>query len=418
MGNVNFVVRLTVIFALVVAFVQDHSTSFLSAQETEPLSVIDENGVTPDSVTNLEEKLRKDLDRLRNKYSLPALWAGKFYADGRQIVAVSGVRKWGTDTPAMVDDVIHIGSCTKAMTAVLVAQCCSQGTLKFESTLNDIFPDVDGLSDSSWAQVTVVDLLQHHSGAPANADWASLDGEHCDDAVAARRAMLKWLIQQRRPRKPGFVYSNVGYALLGHIVETIDRAAWESLMEQRIFAPLDIKSAGFGPVCELKNSDVEPAQDEAPRHAWGHTSKSGLADFVGGLLGQPRAPEYEPQKIDNLPPLGPAGRVHLTLLDWSKFVLLFASEQGPQKMGVSSEIWSRLLEARKGGDYAGGWVLLERDWAGGRTLFHNGSNTTWYCVAFVAPGKNYCLLAATTTYSDAAFKGCDQAVATCNTLGF
>ncbi|MDZ4850960.1 MAG: serine hydrolase domain-containing protein [Pirellulaceae bacterium] len=364
------------------------------------------------------ESLQKEIDRLRDEFQVPALWAGKFYSDGRSVIAASGVRKWNNDVSVKVDDAVHIGSCTKAMTAVMIAQLCSKGSLSFETTLSEIFPEVEGLADSDWGKVTVVDLLQHRSGAPANALWPILNFEHPGDPVAARRAMLDWLLKHNRPSEPKFLYSNVGFALLGHIVESIDHEPWESLIAQRLFEPLGIKSAGFGPVgnsSQAENQEQQPSELHKP---WGHVASMGLANMARAIVGKPKVPNFTAVQIDNPPPLGPAGRVHLNLSDWSKFVLLFADEKGYEKVNVKPEIWSRLLKVDGAGNYAGGWILLEREWAGGRTLFHNGSNTTWYCVAFVAPGKNYCLLAATNMFGDSAAKVCDKAVVAAIAIGF
>jgi hypothetical protein len=46
-------------------------------------------------------------------------------------------------------------------------------------------------------------------------------------------------------------------------------------------------------------------------------------------------------------------------------------------------------------------------------LSHSGSNTTWTCVAWVAPGRDFCLLGATNTGAPAAGKACDEAVSAC-----
>ncbi|HLX68249.1 MAG TPA: hypothetical protein VKV04_01360, partial [Verrucomicrobiae bacterium] len=60
-------------------------------------------------------------------------------------------------------------------------------------------------------------------------------------------------------------------------------------------------------------------------------------------------------------------------------------------------------------DYACGWVRLKRDWAGGPVLWHNGSNTMWYIVMWLAPEKNFCVIAATNVAGDDAEKACDDA---------
>jgi hypothetical protein len=59
--------------------------------------------------------------------------------------------------------------------------------------------------------------------------------------------------------------------------------------------------------------------------------------------------------------------------------------------------------------YAGGWIVSEREWAGGRILTHNGSNTLWFCVVFLAPEQKRGVLAAS-NYGLAAAQACDDAL--------
>ena len=62
-----------------------------------------------------------------------------------------------------------------------------------------------------------------------------------------------------------------------------------------------------------------------------------------------------------------------------------------------------------GSDYACGWVVLKRGWAGGKVLMHNGSNTMWYVVMWLAPEKNFAVIAATNIAGPDAEQGCDEA---------
>jgi hypothetical protein len=52
---------------------------------------------------------------------------------------------------------------------------------------------------------------------------------------------------------------------------------------------------------------------------------------------------------------------------------------------------------------------LERGWAGGTALMHNGSNTMWYIVMWVAPEKDFAVIAATNIAGPDAEQGCDDA---------
>jgi len=62
-------------------------------------------------------------------------------------------------------------------------------------------------------------------------------------------------------------------------------------------------------------------------------------------------------------------------------------------------------------DYACGWVRLKRDWAGGTVLWHNGSNTMWYLVMWLAPERHFAVIAATNIAGPGAENGCDDVAA-------
>ena len=359
-------------------------------------------------LVELKVALQERLDKTCREHNLPALWAGKFSLDGSSIVCASGVRKIGASDKAEPSDVVHLGSCTKAMTATLIGQLCSEGKLRLNSTLREIFSDMPELAQSSWAEVTVQELLQHRSGAPANLDYHAYDRAFPDAVVDARRLLLKKLIGKRRAKTPTFVYSNVGYIVLGHIVEQIDKKPWEEAIAERLFKPLQMESAAFGPV---GLPDSSPTRAEAlPDRAWGHREPINLASAARALLGLGSPPKLEPVQIDNARCLGPAGRVQLNLRDWSKFVNHFADPQGYKALNISKEIWQELLkpsgEATGDEAYAAGWIPVDNPELG-QGLFHNGSNTTWYSYAFAVRSAQCSVLVVTNVYSESARRECD-----------
>lgn len=336
-----------------------------------------------------DERLAARLAEIRDRRGVPAVWAGRFHADGRRIVAAAGEARAGAGGDVGVDDLVHLGSCTKAMTAVLVARSASAGRLPLDATLAGVFPG-EVAADSPWRSVTIASLLAHTSGAPANADWQALDREHPGEPVAARRGLLRWLLRQPRAARPGHRYSNVGFAVAGHAVESVEGMPWERLMETELFGPLGIAAAGFGPL-------PPPGRDSGP---WGHVVREG---------------RLEPARIDNPPPLGPAGRVHASLPEWSRFVLAFVGDGAAarRRLSVAAPEWSRLVTPAPGESSAGGWLHHQRAWGGGDVLTHAGSNTAWTAVAWAAPRRGFCLLAAVNAGGDAAAAACDDAVAIC-----
>ncbi|WP_161604738.1 serine hydrolase domain-containing protein [Roseiconus nitratireducens] len=396
--------RIVTVFFLMAAF-HPATTAVLKAQSsTSELSNLDAD-LTP-------EQLKDLLATTCESSRLPALWAGRFFNDERPaIVAAAGTRKWETEDLAEADDKVHLGSCTKAMTAAIIGQLCTEDKLRLDTTLGEVFEDTPLVKDSDWGSVTMEQLLQHRSGAIANFwIYQSFDQSNPDSAVAARGALLHALCRKTRPRAPQFVYSNVGYIVLGHVAEHLEGKPWEQLVAERVFRPLGMESAGFGPVGRPDGTADDVVS--LPDRPWGHTPEVGLLAAMASVFGKPTKPGFTPRQIDNSRCLGPAGRVHMNLRDWSKFVMAFASKDGNRKLGISGKVWKQLLTPPSGSDseqaYAGGWMVFDKPEYNGRAFFHNGSNTTWYCYALAIPGKNACVLVATNVFNDPARKACDE----------
>lgn len=381
----------------------------LTAQETQ---AADETTPADSDDAKLDEAVAQELEEIRESRGLPALWAARYDKDSQPRKFVSGVRKLGSNTKAEFSDLVHLGSCTKAMTGLLFAQLVSNdGSLTWESTLGEALADHPGMEDSDWAGVKVGDILRHRSGFPANAPWQSIHNRIPDDILAARRAVVDWLLKQKPPSKVDFVYSNVNYAVLGHILEVRAGKPWEEIVKERLFKPLGITSAGFGPPGAADGQIDKPDELSQP---WGHYVAPGIASSIASLsslFGGDSRSELTPIRSDNAPPLGPAGRVHMTVDDWAKFLTLFVGEESPKQIsGLTDRDWSVLKSSGPAGNYGGGWIIVERGWSGGTALTHSGCNTMWHCTAWIAPERDFFVLAVTNSHSPTAAKAMDEAV--------
>src|SRR5215813_10233537 len=85
---------------------------------------------------------------------------------GERIVAqgAAGVRKAGTAERITLDDRFHLGSCTKAMTATLVAILVEDGKLNWTATLGELLADTVKPMDPAWEKVTLRQVLAHRAG--------------------------------------------------------------------------------------------------------------------------------------------------------------------------------------------------------------------------------------------------------------
>jgi len=329
--------------------------------------------------------LAPTLRALAEKYKLPGAVGAILHGD--QIVALgsTGVRKAGDPAPFLVTDGIHLGSDTKAMTAILIGQLIDKRQLNFDTTMAEIFPDLAAKMDPAMTKVTVRELLDHDAGLPANLDWWALDATHVPLPVQRRNAVEQALAAPPATPIGKFSYSNVGYVILGAIIETKTGKPWEEIIEQQIFRPLQMTSAGFG-------APGPPGQVNQP---WGHVDDNG---------------KLKPVQIDNAPVLGPAGTVHCSIGDWAKFIAeTLRGAQGHPTL-VSTETFKQLTTPMPGQEYAGGWIVTQRPWAGGLALTHAGSNTTWFCNVWIAPNKDFAVLIATNYGGSSAAQAADDGV--------
>src|SRR5213078_4948643 len=91
---------------------------------------------------------------------------------GERIIAqgAAGVRKRGTAERITLDDRFHLGSCTKAMTATLVAMLVEEGKLNWTTTLGELFADTVKPMHPAWEKVTLRQVLAHRAGLRLDPD--------------------------------------------------------------------------------------------------------------------------------------------------------------------------------------------------------------------------------------------------------
>ncbi|WP_431270145.1 serine hydrolase domain-containing protein [Dankookia sp. P2] len=299
------------------------------------------------------------LQPLLAAHGLPAL-AAAVVQDGLTLAAGAvGTRRWGAQAPVSLDDAFHIGSDTKAMTSLVVGMLVEAGNLRWDTTVAEAFPDLAAGMDAGLSGVTLTQLLSHTGGLPS-------DNEVFDRLLGQSYlqpgnldALRYWLVRQWSTQPlasaPGsrFAYSNMGYTMLGAAAERAAGSTWEELVAARIFDPLGLTTAGFGPAARLGRVDAS--------------------------LGHAIRPDGAPEPMlpgpngDNPLIIGPAGTVHLSVLDFAAWAGWHAGQgkRAPALVtpGTLRRLHTQVIampprpDAAPGtpgrGGYALGWGVLE-----------------------------------------------------------
>ena len=166
--------------------------------------------------------------------------------------------------PATVETVYDLASLTKALvTSVLVMRGVGQGLLHLDRPLGD---HLELLRDRP--EVTVRRVLAHAGGFPAHRKFYESGLATVTPSQANREAMVRWAAALPLAYEPGSrsVYSDLGFILLGALVEQVMSERLDALAERLIFRPLGLSTLGFvdllagPPAAQFRGQDVAPTE--------------------------------------------------------------------------------------------------------------------------------------------------------------
>lgn len=339
--------------------------------------------------------LNDELDSQRSKQGLPAL-AAAVVKEGVIIASgVAGVRVHGTELKATINDRFHLGSDTKAMTALLAGMAVDEGKLQWTSTIGDVLgKDVPGL-DPGLAAISLEQLLSHTSGLPSDTEdlaklYSSSDAFDYNLPKQRLRILAAWK-SHRLMTKPGsaFHYANLGYLIAGAMIEKAAGHSWEELMIARLFVPLGLANAGLGPQATMGHFDAPVGHQISDK---------------GSVTPMPWGPA-----ADVPPVLGPAGVAHMSVLDFARWAGWNAGQGKREPFLVKPETLERIYQPHikvgklpnhhpgmpREGEYALGWGIVKFDWAKAPVLTHSGSNGMNIAKILVDPDQDLGVVAVT-----------------------
>ena len=195
----------------------------------------------------------------------PAIGAALLFADGSLWQGVRG---------APEEAVFQIASVTKPMIAVIVLRLVEAGQLSLDTPVSDFYPALPGSG-----AVTIDHLLRHTSGLHLD------DFDVPEDRYTPRQAYLEALAQTELAFCPGsqWQYSNVGYRVLGGIVEQVDGRPLAEAVAAHIAGPLGLDTLHMPVPGERREQRVPAYHEGEPAPATDYAS----IGAAGGIAARP-----------------------------------------------------------------------------------------------------------------------------------
>lgn len=249
-----------------------------------------------------------------------AVWS-EVLPDGTVKVGASGLRDAARQVPMQADTRMQVGSVGKVALALGVLRLISEDKLTLDTPLRQVLPDL--ALNNPWLAsdpVRIRHLLAHTSGLDNVRFWQAFSLQPAPDTPLAAAFDGGGNLLRVRSR-PGsrYAYSNMGYGLLGIVIERVTGQPYERYLDAQLLRPLGMADSTFAFV-----SQTGPQAD--PRLAMGY--------FEHGVA-QPAVPQY----------LRPAAQFTTTAADMGKLAQFLMGDgklQGTQfidlaLMGALSE---------------------------------------------------------------------------------
>lgn len=201
----------------------------------------------------------------------------------------------------------HVASITKQFTAAAIMQLVEQNKINLEESINNFLP-AQYRSDN-WDSVTVHHLLSHTSGIEDYAvvrDYYEVEKGFCLGATVD--GMIKEAMSKELNFPPGsqFSYSNIGYTLLGEIIQNRTGEPYHRYLKENILEPLEMHSSF------IHTTDYAALNDEAIGYRWDDGQNKHVLD-----------------DIVSLPVTEPDGNLVTTLNDFLKWTNIYVENEQP-----------------------------------------------------------------------------------------
>ncbi len=195
-----------------------------------------------------ERQIASQIEPLLEDSSYLGIVVGIVGPKGRQVFGFGAISRDRIDKPSG-DTVFPLASITKTFTGALLSDFTLRGIVRLDDSIAKYLPPGVLEPGKPLSHITLLDLATHTSGLPKMpSNMISLHTAKSRAPYSVTQ-LYDFLSHYRLSRPPGleFQYSNIGVALLGHILEITSGVPYEKLVEDRICRPLDMPSTRITP---------------------------------------------------------------------------------------------------------------------------------------------------------------------------
>jgi CubicO group peptidase (beta-lactamase class C family) len=194
--------------------------------------------LNPDLVERLTEVLKQRI----LKENCPSVFATLFQGEEELLQLGLGEFKIGAASPGL-DTVYRIASCSKSFTATMLMILRDRQMLNLDAPITDFVPEFSQApGERSYDPPSVRMLMSMSGGLPTDDAWADRQESISNETL---RTIAASGVHLTTPPGTQFQYSNLGYALLGQVVEDVTGRAFRDVVKEEVLVPLGLLETGY-----------------------------------------------------------------------------------------------------------------------------------------------------------------------------
>tara|TARA_R110002095_G_scaffold66488_6_gene56423 strand:- start:1899 stop:3086 length:1188 start_codon:yes stop_codon:yes gene_type:complete len=305
---------------------------------------------------DLDAYIKKTMDI----WNAPGLAVG-IIKEGRIVFLKGyGICEIGKPETISATTIFRLASVSKTIAAGLMTTFVQEGVLQWQDKIIDHLPDLKTQHNSSLNNITLRHVLSNSTGFPRHTYTHLLDQNIPYKKIIKKLGIVKPICKLGQCHS----YQNVIFSLSGHVAEILSNQSYGTLLEKRIFQPLDMKNASSSCAAFKASSNKAMPHKKIKRGSY-------------------KALPYNCRYYD----VGPAAGVNASAADMLKWLKELLSDQPalftrdsinymthahietPDEIKRWNTHW-RIVRVRRA-DYGLGWRIF--DYSGTPFIYHGGA---------------------------------------------
>lgn len=319
------------------------------------------------------------------EYHLPGMAIGIVNNGSIVHVAGYGIREVGGVAKINANSIFHTASVSKLLTANAIMNLVREGTISLEDPVVKYLPDLNS-SDSRVGLINISHLLSHTSGLRDIQNYHWRRNNHDDNSL--QKYILSKRIKLRSNPGTFYYYSNLGYDMLGLVIERVTKLTFDDYLRQAILDPAGITNSDF------RYFVIQDSLKTSPH------SRTKLSGKIFSRKVYPYTREHAPSSTLNASVIDLCKWMNMFMADQELSEAMFTPHHKFSHIGLGVQL--KTLFGRKAGGHFGGdkgfrsYLIMFPDYEVGLVILANADFNEDFRQEILHPIAAYVL----STYSD------------------